>query len=80
MAEFFGRHGVEADTFYAAYESFAVHTKMNRADELSRRYHIASVPTVIINGKYTTGVGMVRGYEELMEVIDELVGIERASK
>ncbi len=63
-----------------AYESFAVNMNMNRADELSRRYRIASVPTVVINGKYTTDAGMAGGYEELMEVIDHLVAMERAGE
>ena len=80
LAAFFGRHGVEADAFNAAYESFAVNMNMNRADELSRRYRIASVPTVIVNGKYTTDASMAGGYEELMAVIDELVAMERAGE
>ena len=78
LTEFFARHGVEADAFNAAYNSFAVNTKMNRAEELGRRYRIASVPTVIINGKYTTDAGMAGSYEELMVLIDELVAMERA--
>jgi len=80
LADFFVAHGVEADAFDAAFESFSVNTKMNRADELSRRYRIASVPTVIINGKYTSDAGMAGSYEELMELIDELVAMERAGE
>ncbi|MCZ6585925.1 MAG: DsbA family protein, partial [Gammaproteobacteria bacterium] len=80
LARFFGQHGVEADAFNAAYESFAVNTKLNRADELSRRYRIASVPTVVINGKYTTDAGMAGGYDELIDLIDDLVAMERAGK
>lgn len=80
LAEFFGQYGVEADAFNAAYESFVVNTKLNRADELSRRYRIASVPTVVINGKYTTDAGMAGGYDELIDLIDDLVATERADK
>ena len=80
LADFFVAHGVEAGAFDAAFESFSVNTKMNRADELSRRYRIASVPTVVINGKYTTDAGMAGSYEELMELIDELVAMERAGQ
>ena len=36
------------------FDSFAVQAKLQRADELSRRYRIDSVPTIIVNGKYTT--------------------------
>ncbi len=80
LAEFFGQFGVDADAFNAAFVSFSVNTKLNRADELSRRYRIASVPTVIINGKYTTDAGLTGGYDELMELVDELVAMERAGE
>ncbi len=80
LADFFVAHGVEASAFDAAFESFSVNTKMNRADELSRRYRIASVPTVIVNGKYTSDAGMAGSYEELMVLIDELVAMERAGQ
>ena len=80
LAEFFAEYGVETEAFNAAFESFAVNISMNRADELSRRYRIALVPTVIVNGKYTTNATMAGGYEALMEVIDELVAMERAGE
>ncbi len=80
LADFFASHGVEEAAFNAAFESFAVHTKINRADELSRRYRIGSVPTVIVNGKYTTDAGMAGSYEDLIELIDELVAMERAGE
>ena len=31
---------------------------------------------VVVNGKYTTNATMTGGYDQLMEVIDELVGLE----
>ena len=80
LTAFFEAHGVAADDFNAAFESFAVNTRMNRADELSRRYRIGSVPTVVVNGKYTTDAGMAGSYEDLMLLIDELVAMERAGE
>ncbi len=80
LADFFASHGVDRDDFNAAFESFAVNNFMNRADELSRRYRIGSVPTVVVNGKYTTDAGMAGSYEDLMELIDELIAMERASQ
>jgi thiol:disulfide interchange protein DsbA len=77
LAEFFGRFGVDAETFEETFESFAVHTKLQRADELSRRYRITSVPAVVVNGKYTTNASMAGGYDQLMVLIDELAASER---
>lgn len=58
MAEFFGRFGVSREEFTSVFESFAVNTKVNRATELIRRYRIDSTPTIVVNGKYVTSVGM----------------------
>lgn len=76
LQEFFGRFGVDAAAFKAAFDSFAVHTKLQRADELSRRYRISSVPTIVVNGKYTTDGGQAGSYEALMELVDELTVAE----
>lgn len=80
LTEFFGRFGVEAAAFKTTFDSFAVHAKVQRADELNRRYRIQSVPTIVVNGKYTTGGGQVGSYEELLALVDELVAAERAGE
>jgi thiol:disulfide interchange protein DsbA len=54
-----------------------VQAKLQRADELNRRYRIQSVPTIIVNGKYTTSGDGVGNYEEWLQVVDELVAAER---
>jgi thiol:disulfide interchange protein DsbA len=77
---FFGKFGVDAATFKSTWESFAVNTKLQRADELSRRYRISSVPTIVVNGKYTTDGGMAGGYDNLFAVVSELAASEHAGK
>jgi thiol:disulfide interchange protein DsbA len=79
LQEFFSRFDVDAATFESTFNSFAVQTKLQRADELSRRYRIQSVPTIIVNGKYTTDGGQAGSYEDLISLIDELTLTERAS-
>jgi thiol:disulfide interchange protein DsbA len=78
LAAFFGRFGVDEATFKSTFDSFAVHTKVQRADELARRYMISSVPSIVVNGKYTTDATMTGSYESLIDLIDELVASERA--
>jgi protein dithiol oxidoreductase (disulfide-forming) len=80
LQEFFGRFGVDAATFKTAFDSFAVHAKLQRADELNRRYRIGGVPTLIINGKYTTEGGQTASYEDLLELATVLAASEHASK
>lgn len=76
ISSFFVAHGVSADEFQKAFSSFAVENKLQRADFLNRRYRIDSVPTVIVNGKYRTDVGMAGGEEQLFALINELAAAE----
>lgn len=80
LQEFFGQYGVSEEEFTGAFNSFAVHTRLQRADELSRRYRISSVPTVIVNGKYSASAQSAGDFPMLMELIDELVVSERAGE
>jgi thiol:disulfide interchange protein DsbA len=80
IRDLFANYGVDAATFDKTFESFAVYTKIQRADELARRYRVSSVPTVIVNGKYTTNATMAGSYPNLVEVINELVDMERAGE
>ena len=80
LQEFFGRFNVDAAAFKTAFDSVAVQTKLQRADELNRRYQIGSVPTLVVNGKYTTDGPQVGSYEELLALVDELTAAERAGR
>lgn len=80
LVDFFAQYGVMPDEFNQTFESFAVFTRMQRADELSRRYRISSVPTVVVNGKYVTNATMAGDYPDLLRLVDELVAMERAEQ
>ncbi len=79
LAEFFGRFGVDADTFKKTFYSLPVETNMKRAMELVERYHVPSTPSVIVNGKYLTNGTMARTYDRWFEIIEELAARERAN-
>ena len=68
----FTRFGVSEDDFNKTWSSFEVNQKMRVGADLARRYNVSEVPTVVVNGKYRTSAGAAGGYEELMELIDEL--------
>ena len=69
----FARFGVSEDEFTRTWNSFEVDQNMRKAADLNRRYSIASVPAVVVNGKYRTGSGEAGGYPRLLELIDELI-------
>lgn len=77
LAEFFQQTAnVPEDQFNAAFESFSVNMKLERARALARRYRLSGVPTVIINGKYRTDAVMTQSYEKLIQVTDTLAQLE----
>jgi thiol:disulfide interchange protein DsbA len=66
----------EAD-FTKAYDSFDVSNKVARAEQLTRRYQVDGVPRVVINGKYSTDVGMAGGQQQLIALINDVSAGER---
>ncbi|HEU4616706.1 MAG TPA: thiol:disulfide interchange protein DsbA/DsbL [Gammaproteobacteria bacterium] len=78
LTEFFGRFGVDADTFKRTFDSYAVEQKVQHADELNRRYRIESVPSLVVNGKYVTSGSMVGSYDDLLSLVDELAAAENS--
>ena len=79
LAEFFARFGVDREEFTRTFNSREVNTALQRAEELNQRYQISSVPTIVINGKYTSNASMVGSYERLIELIDTLAASERGA-
>ena len=78
IQKLFERYNVSADEFESTWNSFEVSQKMRVAEDLARRYSVANVPTVVVNGKYRTGGGEAGSYPNLLEVIDELIARESA--
>ena len=70
-------HGINADAFKTAYNSFTVSSNLARAEELTARYHVEGVPLIIVNGKYVTDVGKAGGHTELIQLISDLVASEK---
>jgi protein dithiol oxidoreductase (disulfide-forming) len=77
IVAFLGQHGITADDYKKAANSFAVEAKLRRAEELNRRYRVQGVPMVVVNGKYTADVGSAGGNQQLLQLIDELAARER---
>ncbi len=78
LREFFSRYGVSSEEFKNAFDSLGVFTKLQRAEKLAQRYRVSSVPMIVVNGKYTTSASQTGGYDTLMDVIDDLVLLEKA--
>jgi thiol:disulfide interchange protein DsbA len=69
----FERFGVSDEDFDRTWNSFEVDQKLRVANDLARRYSVASTPTVVVNGKYRFGAQEAGSYPKVIEVIDELI-------
>jgi thiol:disulfide interchange protein DsbA len=72
-------NGIDGAAFKREYDGFTVKTSLKRADDLVRRYRVDQVPTVIVNGKYRTDVGMAGGPEKLTQLMNDLAASEKGN-
>jgi thiol:disulfide interchange protein DsbA len=79
VEEFFVSHGVAVKDFRNTFHSFAVAVRINNAKLMTRRYAISGVPTLIVNGKFSTGASIAGSNEDVIKVVDFLVEQERAA-
>jgi len=79
LRTFFVEQGVTAENFDRVFRSFGVETRVRRAKDLSRRYGIDGVPSIIVNGTYRTSGTLTGGLEKIPPVIDALIQKESAA-
>jgi thiol:disulfide interchange protein DsbA len=73
--------GLDRKKVEELYGSFAVVGKVNRAKQQAQVYQIQSVPTIIVDGKFTTGPErMPNGHAGVPAAIDALVVKARADR
>jgi thiol:disulfide interchange protein DsbA len=70
------QNGVSAADFANAYNSFSVNSDLARAEELTQRYRVQSVPLIVVNGKYTTEVSKAGSAANLIQLISDLAAFE----
>jgi thiol:disulfide interchange protein DsbA len=75
--QFAKANGISDADFTNAWNSFGVQTNVQKADEMIRRYKVEAVPSIVIDGKYVTDVGMAGSQQNLIQIIDDLAASER---
>jgi thiol:disulfide interchange protein DsbA len=73
---FLTANGVSNADFDRTYRSFSVESKLQRAEQLTRRYKVTGVPLIVVNGKYTTDTTMAGGEAQLVSLIGDLAAAE----
>ena len=73
--------GVDRKKAEELFSSFGIVGKVNRAKQLAQAYQIQSVPTIIVDGKFTTGPERLPGgHAAIPPAIDALVQKARAER
>ena len=75
--DFLKQNGVTEASFNAAYDSMPVAANVERARRVTEQFAVASVPLIIVNGKYVTGVGPAGGAPQLLSLINDLAASEK---
>ena len=77
LRDFFVEQGISGEDFDSTFHSFGVAAKINRAREMTRRYQVRGVPTLVINGKYRTSASEAGSHAAMIEVANHLIEQER---
>lgn len=80
LAQFYARHGVDANKFLSAATSFEVESKLARSRQVVPQYGIDGTPSVIVNGKYRITGQSAGGFAQVVELTRWLVEREHAAK
>lgn len=78
MVDWLGKKGVDTKVFSATYQSFAVHSKVQRAMQVTQAHGLDAVPALIVDGRYR-GIA-TSSHEEYLAVVDKLVDKARRDR
>lgn len=68
-------NGVDVKTFRKAMKAWHVDSKVKRAIALFDKSQLRGVPSIAVNGRYTSGD--VKNYQQLADVIDHMIALVR---
>jgi thiol:disulfide interchange protein DsbA len=74
---FLKENGVSEQQFNDAYDSPEVAKQVDLAQKLTGRFEVASVPTMIVAGSYSTSVSQAGGENQLLDLINDLAAREQ---
>jgi len=80
VAKAYAKFGVKADEFTATAGSFAINTKMKRADALLKAYGVDSTPTLVVNGKYRLTAVSAGGIDKVAPLVKFLIEKDAGAK
>ena len=80
MATWVANNGLDKQKFIDTYRSPEIQAKIALARDMTQNYEIKGVPSIVIDGKFVTSARMAGGTDELMRVVEQLVGMARKER
>jgi thiol:disulfide interchange protein DsbA len=82
IADWMGKHGVDAKSFSSQYKSFAVDMQQRTAESRARANRVGSTPTLVVDGRYRiqigeAPVGREAHFRAQLAVVDQLIALAR---
>ena len=78
IAAWVAGQGIDRAAFEKAYRSFSVQLQTRRAEEMSRKVRLPSVPSLVVDGRYLVPIADDGNFRDQLVLVDAL--IERARR
>jgi len=78
LAAFFAEHGVDAEKFNRAWNSFGVNAIFDKLQSRIRGARVTGTPALIVDGRYVISARQAGNFDNMLKVADHLVEKERA--
>lgn len=76
LAGFWSDYGVTAEEFEKTAGSFSVDASLRKGNAQAGKWGIRGTPTMIVDGKWRVSARRGGSYEEMLQVVDYLVGMD----
>ena len=80
MASWVSHNGLDKQKFIDTYRSPEIQAKLTEARNMTQSYDIKGVPSIVVDGRFVTSARMTGGTSELMQVVEQLVGMARKAR
>jgi thiol:disulfide interchange protein DsbA len=73
MLDWVARNGIDRSKFTVIYNSSDIDQKLQDVRAMMKTYDIRAVPTIVVDGKYSSSARIAGGTRQLVQVVDQLV-------
>ncbi|TFH12414.1 MAG: thiol:disulfide interchange protein DsbA/DsbL [Nitrosomonadales bacterium] len=74
------KQGVEREKFISIYNSFSVENQSSQSSQMSRKYGLEGVPSLVVDGKYLVSGRMGGTPQETIRTLDQLINKVRKER